>query len=72
MDSMRSLRHRSEGYNRVEMQLRQDMTVRESLHTWAKLQNAYAWQLEQTASLYEQAHRENLVGLQARIHKLIE
>ena len=72
MDNLRALRERAETQYRVETQLLKAMSVIESLRTWARLQNAFAWQLQQTASLFEQAHRENLIELQARIHKLIE
>jgi hypothetical protein len=72
MDDLRTLRDRAREQYQLDTQLPQDMSAKESLHIWAKLQNAYAWQLEQTATLFEQDHRENLIELQARIHKLIE
>ena len=72
MDDLRTLRDRAGEQYQVDTHLPQSMTAIESLHIWARLQNAYAWQLKQTATLFEQAHRENLVELQARIHKLIE
>ena len=72
MDDLRTLRDRAGELYHVDTRLLQSMTVIESLHIWERLQNAYAWQLKQTAILFEQAHRENLAELQARIHKLIE
>jgi len=72
MDDLRTLRDRAGEQYHLDTQLLRSMTVIESLHIWARLQNAYAWQLKQTATLFEQAHRENLVELQARIHKIIE
>jgi hypothetical protein len=72
MDDLRTLRDRAGEQYQLDTQPPQSMSAIESLHIWASLQNAYAWQLKQTATLFEQAHRENLVELQARIHKLIE
>jgi hypothetical protein len=72
MDNLRALRDRDETRYQIETQLLQEMSVIESLQTWAKLQHAFEWQLQQTVSLFEQAHRENLIDLQARIYKLIE
>jgi len=72
MDDLHTLRDRAEEHYQLDTQLPHSMTAVESLHIWARLQNAYAWQLKQSATLFEQAHRENLVELQARIHKLIE
>jgi hypothetical protein len=72
MDNLRALRDRDETQYQVETQLLQAMSVNESLQTWAKLQRAFEWQLQQTASLFEQAHRDSLAELQERLHKLIE
>jgi hypothetical protein len=72
MDSLRSLRDRDETQYQVETQLLQAMSVIESLQTWAKLQHAFEWQLQQTATLFEQDHRDSLAELQERLYKLIE
>jgi hypothetical protein len=72
MDNLRILRDRANEHYRVEIEVLRAMTVIESLYIWVRLQNAYAWQLEQTALLFGNDHRENLIDIQARIHKLIE
>jgi hypothetical protein len=72
MNNLRALRDRDETQYQVETQLLQAMSVIESLQTWAELQHAFEWQLKQTASLFEQDHRDSLAELQERLHKLIE
>lgn len=72
MDNLHRLRDRDETYYSVETQLLRAMSVIESLQTWAKLQYAFEWQLQQTAALFEQDHRDSLAEFQERLHKLIE
>jgi hypothetical protein len=46
--------------------------VQDSIHQWLQLQSAFEWQLQQTASLFEQDRRAAMVELQARLLRLIE
>lgn len=46
------------------------MTPAESIRQWVRLQTAFEWQLQQTASLFEQDRRFALVELQARLRLL--
>ncbi len=72
MANLRTVRDQAEAQYRAEAQLSQAMTVIESLQIWARLQMAFEWQLQQTAILFAEDHRESLVELQTRLHKLIE
>ncbi len=72
MDKLRTVREQAEEQYIAEAQLLQTMTAVESLNIWAKLQQAFEWQLEQTAYLFETSHHKSLIDLQARLNKLIE
>ena len=48
------------------------MTVDESLHLWARMQAAFEWQLQQTASLFGPDRRNALIELQARLRRLVD
>lgn len=72
MDKLRILRERSETLYAVETELLKSMSVIESLHTWARLQKAFEWQLQQSATMFEHIHRETLMELQVRLIKLAE
>jgi hypothetical protein len=47
----------------VEAQLSQTMTVIDSLQIWARLQKAFEWKLQQTANIFEEDHRQNMIEL---------
>ncbi len=70
MDDLRTIRDKAEEQYHAEAQLSQAMTAIESLHIWARLQIAFEWQLQQTATIFEEDHHKNLIELQARLLKL--
>ena len=45
-------------------------TIQERLHQWIELQVAFEWQLQQTATLFEQDRWAALIELQARLQFL--
>ncbi len=72
MVNLRLVRDQAEAQYLAEAQLPQSMTALKSLHIWIMLQKAFDRQLRQTEALFAEDHRQNLIELQARIHKLIE
>lgn len=55
-----------------ETRLLRSMTPIESLQLWARMQAAFEWQLQQTASLFEPDHRNALIELQTRLQRLVD
>jgi hypothetical protein len=72
MNKLHELRDSSDMVYNVETQLLQSMAVIESLHIWARLQNAFEWQLQRSAPEFEQVHREYLTDLQSKLAKIAE
>ncbi len=70
MDNLRIIRDRPDELYSVETRLLKSLPVIESLRTWARLQKAFEWQLQQSAEFFEAGHRESLIELQSRIKKL--
>jgi hypothetical protein len=54
----------------LEIRLLRNMTVQESFQQWLALQEAFEWQLQQTADLFAEERRQALIDLQARLAKL--
>ncbi len=72
---MRELATLREGWDeveKIETQLLRAMSVQESLAHWLRLQEAFEYQLQQTAELFAPARRKALAELQARLHRLAE
>lgn len=47
-------------------------TIENSVGHWVGLQTAFEWQLQQTATLFEQDRRTALAELQARLQRLVD
>lgn len=58
--------------HREETLLMRNMTIEESIGQWVRLQTAFEWQLQQTATLFEQDRRAALGELQARLKRLVD
>jgi len=72
---MRELAALREGWDeveKVETELLRAMSVQESLAHWLRLQQAFEYQLQQTAELFAPARREALAELQDRLYRLAE
>lgn len=72
---MRELASLREGWDEVEAieaRLLRAMSVQESLAQWLHLQQAFEYQLQQTAELFAPERRQALAELQDRLRKLAE
>lgn len=58
--------------HREETLLVRNLTIEESIHQWVRLQTAFEWQLQQTATLFEQDRRAALEELQAQLERLVD
>ncbi len=72
MAGLASLRHGWEDVERVETELLRAMSVEESVTQWLRLQQAFEYQLQQTADLFAAERRQALATLQERLYKLVE
>jgi hypothetical protein len=72
VSNLSNLRGDQRALHREEVLLLRSMTLEESIDQWAQLQRAFEWQLQQTASLFEQDRRAALAELQTLLHRLIE
>ena len=72
MSGLASLRHGWEEVEQVETTLLQAMSAQESLTQWFRLQQAFEYQLQQTAGLFTPERRQALATLQKRLHRLAE
>ncbi len=72
MQDLASLRERWSSQDDEGTRLLRAMTVQESLLQWLRLQEAFEWQLQQTAHLFEPERQAALAELQARLRRLIE
>ncbi len=72
MAGLASLRHGWEHVERVETELLRAMSAQESVTQWLRLQQAFEYQLQQTADLFAPERRQALATLQERLHKLAE
>ena len=72
---MHNLKILREGWDSIyseEIRLLRAMTVQEIMHHWLRLQQAFEWQLQQTAELFESERRAAMVELQARLRRLVD
>ena len=58
--------------HREETLILRTMTIEESIRQWMRLQIAFEWQLQQTATLFEQDRRAALEEFQARLERLVD
>ena len=72
MSDLSILREGWDSIQKEETRLLRAMTVQESLKQWLQLQQAFEWQLQQTARLFESERRAALVELQNRLQCLVE
>jgi len=55
-----------------ETRLLRSMTVQESLKQWLQMQQAFEWQLQQTAGIFELERRAALAELQDQLQRIVE
>jgi hypothetical protein len=72
MSDLSILREGWDSIQKEETRLLRAMTVQESLKQWLQLQQAFEWQLQQTAKFFESERRAALVELQNRLQCLVE
>jgi tRNA A22 N-methylase len=72
MDNLSVLQESKEALEREETLLLCATSLQESVRQWLRLQSAFEWQLQQTATLFEQDRRNAMIELQARLRRLID
>jgi hypothetical protein len=70
LDSIRIQSEDWEYYHEHETYLLSGMTIRESIQEYQEMQSTFEWQMQQTANLFEENHRQALIELQTRLHQL--
>jgi len=66
------LREVWDSYREDQTLLLCNMTIEESIGQWILLQTAFEWQLQQTATIFEQDRQVALVELQERLRLLVD
>jgi hypothetical protein len=66
------LRESGDAFQLEQTLLLRAVPVQESIRQWLQLQLAFEWQLQQTASLFEQERWTALAELQARLQRLVD
>jgi hypothetical protein len=69
---LRILRENWNAVQKEETLLLRATPIQESILQWLHLQSAFEWQLQQTASLFEQDRWKALAELQARLRLLAD
>lgn len=72
MNNLGLLRESKEALEQEEILLLRATSLQESVYQWLRLQSAFEWQLQQTATLFEQDRRNAMIELQNRLRRLID
>jgi hypothetical protein len=72
MSELSILREGWDEIEEMETRLLRSLSIQESVKQWLQLQQAFEWQLQQTAELFEPQRREAMIELQSRLHRLVE
>jgi hypothetical protein len=67
-----ALRDSGDPFHNEALLLLRATSIQESIRQWLRLQSAFEWQLQQTATLFESDRRKALAGLQARLRLLVD
>jgi len=72
MRGLESLREGWDEIEAIETQLLRAMSLQEGLAQWQRLQQAFEYQLQQTAEIFAPDRLQTLAELQDRLHRLAE